>query len=240
MIAEEQDLFVLSENFRQICDEADIRYKAEEMFQKNGNLKEVDDFCKKHVLAKRAQVLLKKSQINKRFSMRTFDTFVAYNQITEKAKKVALEYAKNIEQHLKTGKNLIIVGSTCVGTGKTHLACAVAQEVMGLGVPAQFINVCSMLSEIRENFDVDKFSKIELLIIDDFGKEKSTDWVCEVVYSIINKRYEQMLPTVITTEKFMSNMTEHYGERGKAILSRISEDFSLIELKGEDYRKRRD
>lgn len=239
---EEKDLFVLSEGFRQIYEDSDIRYQAEAMFEKNGNLKEVEEFCKKHALAKRAKALLAKSRINKRFSLRTFETFNTYNEITKQAKAAALDYAENIESHIKTGKNLIIAGSNCVGTGKTHLACAVAQKVMTLGFPAQFINVCSLISEIKtkEKFDVSKFCNIELLIIDDLGKENGTEWVCETIYSIINRRYEQMLPTVITTEKTIETMTEHYGDKGKAILSRMSEDFRFIELKGEDYRKRRE
>ena len=96
-----------------------------------------------------------------------------------------------------------------------------------------------MIAEIKENFDISSFTDVELLIIDDLGKEKGTEWVCETVYGIINKRYEQMKPTIITTEKPMAAMTSHYEGKGKAILSRISEDFFLIRLNGKDYRQRR-
>jgi len=235
---EERDLFVMSENFRAICEDYEIRSQAEKIFEETDDIKKVDDYCKKFVLSKRAKILLEKSRIDKRFCLRTFDNFKGYDPITIKAKTKALDYVKHIEEYLETGKNLVIEGSGKVGTGKTHLACAVAQGVMQKGIPAQFINVVSMIAEIKENFDISKFVDVELLIIDDLGKEKGTEWVCETIYGIINKRYEQMKPTIITTEKRMSEMTSHYEEKGRAILSRISEDFSLIQLNGEDYRKK--
>lgn len=236
---EEKDLFVMSEYFRMISDNWEARSEAEKIFEETDDIKKVDEFCKKIVLSKKAKILLEKSRIDKRFSLRTFDNFKGYDPITIKAKTIAQDYVKNIEQYLDNGKNLIIEGAGKVGTGKTHLACSVAQGVMQKGIPAQFINVVSMIAEIKENFDISKFADVELLIIDDLGKEKGTEWVCETIYGIINKRYEQMKPTVITTEKPMSEMTLHYEDKGKAILSRISEDFFLIRLNGEDYRQRR-
>jgi len=233
------DLYVMSENFRQIYEDDDARTEAEKIYEETEDIKKVDDFCKKILLKRRAKILLEKSRIDKRFYLRTFENFNTYDSITKNAKEKALEYVENIEHYLEKGTNLIIEGAGKVGTGKTHLACAVAQAVMQKGIPAKFINVVSMIAEIKEDFDISKFAEVELLIIDDLGKEKSTDWVCETVYGIINKRYEQMKPTIITTEKPMASMTSHYNDKGKAILSRISEDFILIRLNGEDYRQRR-
>lgn len=236
---EEADLFVMSENFRFVYEDYEVRTEAERIFNDTNDIKQVDEYCKKVVLKRRAKVLLEKSRIDKRFSLRTFENFNTYDPITKAAKKMALDYVDNIEKYLETGTNLIIEGAGQVGTGKTHLACAVAQAVMQKGIPAKFINVVSMIAEIKENFDISSFTDVELLIIDDLGKEKGTEWVCETVYGIINKRYEQMKPTIITTEKPMAAMTSHYEGKGKAILSRISEDFFLIRLNGKDYRQRR-
>lgn len=236
---EEKDLFLMSENFRLVYEDNDIRMEAERIFKETDDIKQVDDYCKKIVLQRRAKVLLNKSRIDKRFCLRTFENFNAYDPITKEAKAKALDYANNIEKYLETGTNLIIEGAGKVGTGKTHLACAIAQAVMQKGIPAKFINVVSMIAEIKESFQINNFTDVELLIIDDLGKEKGTEWVCETVYDIINKRYEQMKPTIITTEKPMAAMTSHYDEKGKAILSRISEDFFLIRLNGSDYRQRR-
>lgn len=237
---EERDLFVLSEHFRHIYEEDEIRAEAEKIFTETDDVKKVDDFCKKHVLKQRAKILLEKSRIDKRFALRTFENFKTYDLKTKKAKAAAMEYVDHIEEYLQTGLNLIICGNGKVGTGKTHLACAVAQAAMQKGIPARFINVVSMIAEIKEDFDISKFADIELLIIDDLGKEKSTEWVCETIYGIINKRYEAMKPTVITTEVCMADMAAQYQEKGKAILSRISEDFKLITLDGDDYRLKKE
>lgn len=236
---EERDLFVMSENYRLISDDWKIRQEADKLFEETNDIKAVDDYCKKIVLKNRAKILLEKSRIDKRFCLRTFENFNAYDHITTAAKTKALDYANNIEKYLETGTNLIIEGAGQVGTGKTHLACAIAQAVMQKGIPAKFINVVSMIAEIKESFQIKNFTDVEVLIIDDLGKEKGTEWVCETVYGIINKRYEQMKPTIITTEKPMAAMTSHYDDKGKAILSRISEDFYLIRLNGKDYRQRR-
>lgn len=236
---EENDLFVMSENFRLIYEDWVIREEAEKIFKETGNIKQVDNYCKKIVLQRRAKVLLDKSRIDKRFCLRTFKNFNTYDPITKAAKAKALDYANNIEKYLETGTNLIIEGAGKVGTGKTHLACAIAQAVMQKGIPAKFINIVSMIAEIKESFQIKNFTDVEVLIIDDLGKEKGTEWVCETVYGIINKRYEQMKPTIITTEGSMAAMTSHYDDKGRAILSRISEDFFLIRLNGNDYRQRR-
>lgn len=233
------DLFVESDYFRQICDNYELRTQAEEVFNKTQSVAEVDNFCKKIILKQRAEKLLQQSKIDKRFSLRTFENFKAYNSVTKVAKERALDYTEKIEEYLESGTNLIIEGAGCVGTGKTHLACAIAQAVMHKGIPARFVNVVSMITEIKESFDIKKYTDVELLIIDDLGKEKGTDWVCETIYGIINKRYEQMKPTIITIETPMSQLGKNYGEKSKAILSRISEDFCLIRLNTDDYRFKR-
>ena len=60
-----------------------------------------------------------------------------------------------------------------------------------------------MVADLKEKFNIFEYVNVDLLIIDDIGKEKGTDWVCEQIYTIINKRYEKMLPTVLTTESTM-------------------------------------
>ncbi len=234
-----KDLFVESENYRTIYGNQEAKQQADELFEKTQSIEKVDEFCRQHILKHKADFLLENSKIDKRFARRTFEDFKPFNETTKNAKEKALEYAQNILIYLDCGKNLIIEGAGCVGTGKTHLACAIAHHVMQAGIPAKFINVISMISEIKESFDIQKYTDIELLIIDDLGKEKSTDWVCETIYAIINKRYEQMKPTVITIENSMPEMTHNYGDKGKAIISRISEDFRLIRLNGNDYRQNR-
>lgn len=70
------------------------------------------------------------------------------------------------------------------------------------------------------------------------GKEKNSEFVSQTIYQIINIRYEREMPTIITTEGSMCTMTAHYKEKGKAIQSRLEENFILITLDGDDYRQK--
>ena len=236
------DLFVLSKYYREICDNYIAKTEADKLWEETKDLEKVDSWCKKMSHQLTSEKLLKKSNINKRFLNRNFNNYNAFDAITTKAKLVAKEYAENIYAHLAFGTNLVIEGLGKVGTGKTHLACSIAHSAIEQGVPTKFINVVSMISELKERTNIPQFIKsyadIDLLIIDDLGKEKNSEFVSRTIYQIINIRYEKEFPTIITTEGAMSTMTAHYKEKGKAIQSRIAENYILITLNGEDYRQK--
>lgn len=233
------DLFVELQSYRSIYENLKVRNEADDIFENTNDLKAVDAFCKAIIKKPIIEKLLNQSKINKRFQLCTFESYKTNEEFQKTAKNKALEYAENISEILKTGTNLFLVGCGCVGTGKTHLACAIAHKVIEQNIPAKFINVTSMIAEIKGKFDISEFVNVDLLIIDDLGKENGTNWVCETIYSIINQRYEAMKPTVITTEGNMSSLKENYGEKGKAIISRLIQDFYLIDLSGDDYRQKR-
>jgi len=138
------------------------------------------------------------------------------------------------------------------GTGKTHLAVAILHELIERDINGLFVTVPELLNEIRKDFNVDKESKksellesiktAEFLILDDLGAEKTSDWVREQLFMIINARYENMLPTIITTnikllpanDKDIDNLESKVGAR---TVSRIIEMCNGIMLNGDDYRK---
>ena len=239
-----EDLFVLSSNYRGIYDNYLIKAEADKLWEETKDLKKVDSFCEKMLLKQESILLLKKSNINKRFINKKFDNFKTFDKITKSAKEIAEEYAENIYAHLAFGTNLVIEGLGKVGTGKTHLACAIAHKAIEQGVQTKFINVVSMISDLKERMNIPKYIRTytdtSLLIIDDIGKEKNSEWVCQTVYQIINIRYEKQKPTIITTENSIKTMTSHYKEKGKAIQSRILENHILITLDGKDYRQNKD
>lgn len=233
------DLFVELQSYRAIYDNIEAREKANRIYRETQDLKKVDDYCLAFTMFQKAEKLKESSKLNSRFSLRTFDNFSAYNDVTKNGKEVAIKYTKGLKKHLKNCTNLLIEGAGKVGTGKTHLACAVAHEAMNNGIPAKFINVTSMLAEIREHFRIEEYSEIELLVVDDLGKEKPSEWVFETLYSIINKRYENMRPTIITTEGTMQDLLRKYEGKGKAIISRLSEDFVIVRMDCDDFRLKR-
>ena len=96
------------------------------------------------------------------------------------------------------------------GVGKTHLAAAIANFVVGVGVPTLFLTVPDLLDWLRFAYDAtdstfeerfDEIRNIPLLVLDDLGTQNTTAWAQEKLYQIINHRYVNRLPTVITTNQ---------------------------------------
>lgn len=94
------------------------------------------------------------------------------------------------------------------GCGKTHLAAAIANFAVDVGVPTLFITVPDMLDELRFSYNdpqssfEEKFERIRqapFLILDDFGTQNATSWAQEKLFQIINYRYTNRLPLVVTT-----------------------------------------
>lgn len=94
------------------------------------------------------------------------------------------------------------------GSGKTHLAAAIANFVVGLGVPTLFLTVPDLLDTLRFSYDdpestfeqrFEEIRQISLLILDDFGTQNATSWAQEKLFQIVNYRYINRLPLVVTT-----------------------------------------
>jgi len=102
---------------------------------------------------------------------------------------------------------LVLQGTN--GCGKTHLAAAIGNYQLKRGKPVMFIVVPDFLDHLRSTYNTDGrlgpdelFDRVKnaaLLILDDFGEQASTPWAQEKLYQLINYRYNDMLPTVITT-----------------------------------------
>ncbi len=95
------------------------------------------------------------------------------------------------------------------GCGKTHLAAAIANEAVSRGVPTLFLTVPDLLDDLRTTFDagaaetyrerMERIRNVPLLILDDLGTHAETPWAQEKLFQILNYRYINSLPTVITT-----------------------------------------
>ena len=109
------------------------------------------------------------------------------------------------------------------GSGKTHLAAAIANTCLGAGKPVLFLNTPDLLDYLRASFAPnsdtsynERFEEIRtvpILILDDLGTESPTNWATEKLYQIINYRFNARLPTVITTNKDIKEMDPRVGSR---------------------------
>lgn len=140
----------------------------------------------------------------------------------------------------KTRKGIYLHGG--VGSGKTHIVYAIAEYVYTkLRFESRVINSADMLNDIRDCFEnrfqgdfIDELKGYRgMLIIDDIGVERINDWVLEQFYVIINKRYNDVLPTIFTSNLSVSQLSDRIGER---VASRIVEMCDVYELTNTDRR----
>ncbi|HEY7036221.1 MAG TPA: ATP-binding protein [Thermomicrobiales bacterium] len=167
----------------------------------------------------------------------TFDNFDSSVDGLREAYDEAREYARTLH-------GWIFFHGSC-GVGKTHLAVAIAQYAMDrakLGV--YFSVVPDLLDQLRATFDPangvaydDRFNQIrncQLLVLDDLGTENTTPWAREKLYQILNHRYNEHRPTVITSNQPFERIEER-------ILSRLSDTrlTRYLWIDAEDYRRQR-
>ena len=141
-----------------------------------------------------------------------------------------------------TGYSIYIYGGT--GVGKTYLAASYIRymadkmQEKGLFVNATglFIELRQAISEGREFECLRKYTSGNLLVIDDIGTEKLSDYVLQSWYYLLNERYNLMLPTLLTSNLDLQGIADNYGSIGDRIASRIATGRNVIKLNDKDYR----
>ena len=149
-------------------------------------------------------------------------------------------FADSIDSKVQTGRGLWFMGQ--VGTGKTTLAMLVSKAALEAGCSVAIYSLPRLLNEIRDTHRaershvdlLDRLTAVDLLHIDDVGAERTTDWVLEELYSIVNARYEDERSMVITT-----NIVDHAAlceQIAERTVSRLTEMCDQLPLGGEDQR----
>ena len=160
--------------------------------------------------------------IPSRFRDRSFEGYIATEPKQIKALTVCREYAENFAEHFKAGRCLLLLGN--VGTGKTHLAAAIANHIMQTtNATAVYRTVGGILQHIKGSYDRESeyseadafaaYTKPSLLIIDEVGATKSTEFELATLFNIINGRYEEQLPTVVISNLPAGELSGALGER---------------------------
>ena len=174
----------------------------------------------------------------------SFDTFPAADIAGRRALKVAREWQDT------DSRTLYIYGP--VGTGKTGLAYSIARESIERWPkdPVWFHNVRALLAEQRarlssgQSVDIEEILEADgtLLVLDDLGAERPTDWALETIAQIVEARHVEGGCTVVTTNYAPSDLAQRLGRDdpviGQRIVSRLLEDAMKIELKRADLRVR--
>jgi DNA replication protein DnaC len=173
---------------------------------------------------------------------RSFDNYDARSEGQRAALAKFEAFADNFPAHLKTGTVLLGIGN--FGTGKTHLACAVANNIMARGRTAYFTSTARLFtkirgtwaksSEISEEAMLRQFEQIDLMILDEVGLQRGTEDEQRTLHELLEARRLNCKPTILLTNLNVPSLKEYIGER---FMDRLSESGVLVKFTWESHRK---
>jgi DNA replication protein DnaC len=190
---------------------------------------------------------LRNAGIPERYIDRRLDTFEAIPG-TEQALAAAHGIVRDALDDQRVSRGMVLVGKA--GSGKTHLAVGILRaiaeakrdtdETFSL-FRSKFVVVPEFLDTLRERISdpmvrdpLPALMEAPLVVLDDLGREKPTEWVTDRLYVLVNRRYNAKLPTVVTTNYALSEL----AQRGyDAMMSRLRDDAAVVTLTASDHRR---
>jgi len=210
-----------------------------------------DNFCNKSCYGYLSlQILFEQSQIPLRFQ-NWFRHNIPFSKRNPTATKAIRNYINNFPKHLEKGEGLYFFGQA-PGTGKTTAACIIGNEFILANTFAArqrcqvlFVNCSELMERLRKaiNFTDDGLAEylhlidtVPLLILDDIGAERPSDWVRERFYNIINRRYNNLRPIIFTSNLSLDELEVNLGERIRSRVEGIA--FPVCFESKQDMRRR--
>lgn len=222
------DVEGISRKFPIVCkcrQEAQERMEAEERRQKD--LQEVSK-------------LKSSSLMDKKFRESTFTSFRTTKH-NGRNLRLCRRYVDGFSEMVEKNQGLLFYGD--VGTGKSYAAACIANELMDKKIPVvmtSFVKILELIQNSKggeEEQYIRRMNRAKLLIVDDLGAERSTDFALEKVYNIVDSRYRAKLPMVLTTNLSLRDMQECKDIRYSRIYDRIFEVCYPMEFTGPSWRK---
>lgn len=159
----------------------------------------------------------------------------------QKIYNLAEKYVRRFDEMYEKKQGLLFWGT--VGTGKSYTAACIANELLDQMIPVVMTSFVKILQNIQGNPDEEEkimagLNVAKLLIIDDLGAERSTDYALEKVYNIIDSRYLSGKPLILTTNMTLKEMQETQDIRYKRIYDRIFEMCFPVIFAGRSWREK--
>ena len=205
----------------------------------------------------KTKVLFEQARIPRRYENCTFDNFEIHDSSHRHALKISKQFVKNYPVQ---DVGLLFIGPC--GVGKTHLAVAIIQELIRKkNIPCYFCDFRELIRDIQSTYtpdsslsEVDVLAPIfqkDVLVLDELGAKRTTAWVDETVFYIVNNRYNNKKLTIFTSnyldkeedeedarDSFYKKKEDSLVDRiGIRLRSRLYEMCKVVEMEGKDYRK---
>jgi DNA replication protein DnaC len=214
-------------------------FSCQKKKEDQGMVDEIEELYRDMARNERNRIFDTNSLINPKLKNASFESFVPPNADFDKTKRTCMKYAKNFNKDNPV--NLLMTGS--YGVGKSHLAVSIIKTIMSMKFTGVFISTPKLLTKFRSTYNnnatfsetdlMNSLMRVDLLVLDDLGTEKKSDWALERIFEIIDSR--QGKHTIFTTNFEPKDLRSRIGERN---FSRVMDDTYVIKMVGDDYRLR--
>ena len=168
----------------------------------------------------------------------TFENDLGYNP---KQIAIAKQYVQHWEEFQASSTGLLLWGD--VGTGKSYIAGCIANALLDKGVPVIMTNFARRLNKLTDMYSgdrnayIDSFKKYPLMIIDDLGMERDSEFAREQVFSVIDSRYRSQLPMIVTTNLSLEELKDTTDLPKARIYDRVLERCLPIKVNEQNIRE---
>lgn len=176
---------------------------------------------------------LRISGIPMRYQSKSFENYKPANEQEIEALSLCRHFTDYASEKFQKGSSMIFCGG--VGTGKTHLACAIAHELIEYQWDVMYATAVAAITRIKatwerdskehESYVIERYSTCDFLILDEIGVQFGTDAEKLLLYRVMNARYENMRPTIMASNLEYDELADAVGER---VVDRMREDGGVV------------
>lgn len=177
------------------------------------------------------------SLMSDKFRAAGFESYIRRPE-NEKPYRIARNYADRFDEMYEQNQGLLLYGP--VGTGKSYTAACIANALLNRNIPVIMTSFVKILQQIQGGIDeagfINRLDNARLLIIDDLGAERNTDYALEKVYNVVDSRVRSNKPMILTTNLTLDYMKDPQDIRYTRIYDRIFETCYPLQMTGRSFR----